>query len=32
MNLLVKISGLLIRWARLPCEDAGFPKWNYIRK
>jgi hypothetical protein len=32
MNLLVKISDLLIRWARFPCEDAGFPKWNYIRK
>jgi hypothetical protein len=32
MNLLVKISALLINWEILPWEDAGFPKWNYIRK
>jgi hypothetical protein len=32
MNLLVKMPALLIKWEILPGEDAGFPKWNYIRK
>jgi hypothetical protein len=32
MNLLVKLTGLLIRREKFLVEDEGFPKWNYIRK
>jgi hypothetical protein len=32
MNLLVKLTGLLIRREKFLVEDEGFPKWNFIRE